>query len=232
MRICIIGQGFVGKATALTLKHQPEWHDPPKGLITDYKSADVIFVCCFDDALDFYLNELKDHPCVIIRTTLIPSKVKDTNFAVYPEFLVEKKWQEDAIKPIQIIFGGTEKQFDMLKNISNLNMSNAVKTTNDISALMKVSTNAFLSTKVLFLNLIYKLCVENKINYDEFKDVIKVDNRLGHTHFDVPGPDGQLGFGGKCFPKDATLLKNLFETSSKEYQFFDLMLNVNKELRK
>lgn len=232
MNICIIGQGFVGKATALTLNQEPIWHDPPKGLICDYKSADVVFVCCFDDVLDYYLDELKNHPCVIVRSTLIPTKIENTSFAVYPEFLVERNWEHDALNPIQIIFGGTQQQFDALKSISNLDMSNAVLTTAKIASLMKVSTNAFLSMKVSFLNQLYQVCGKNSMNYNEFKEVLKIDSRLGHTHFDVPGPDGSFGFGGKCFPKDTLWMKLLMENNDIDASLFDTILRLNNEIRK
>jgi UDP-glucose 6-dehydrogenase len=231
MKITIIGQGFVGKATELTINQKVEWHDPPKNLISNYHSADVVFICCFDDVLDYYLNELKDHPCVIIRSTLIPSKVKNTNFSVYPEFLVEKTWKKDALNPIQIVFGGTEKNFEILKQISNIDFSKAILTSNTIASLMKVTTNAFLSTKVIFLNLMHNLCVANNIDYNEYKEVLKIDSRLGHTHFDVPGPDGQFGFGGKCFPKDTNLLLNLLNSENIDSSLIESVLKLNKKYR-
>lgn len=231
MNICIIGQGFVGKATALTLNQEPIWHDPPKGLICDYKSADVVFVCCFDDVLDYYLKDLEAHPCVIIRSTLSPTKIKNTLFAVYPEFLVERKWEQDSLNPIQIVFGGTQQQFDILKSISKLELTNATLTTSKIAALMKISTNTFLSMKVLFLNHLYQICEKNNINYNEFKDVLKIDSRLGGTHFDVPGPDGMFGFGGKCFPKDTNLMKKLLIDNDIDSSLFEVILQLNENIR-
>jgi UDPglucose 6-dehydrogenase len=231
MRITIIGQGFVGKATALTLSRDVEWHDPPKHLIADYKTADVVFVCCFDDVLDFYLEELKNHPCVIIRSTLIPNKMQNKNYAVYPEFLVESNWEYDALNPIQIVFGGTQKQFEKLKSISKLDLSSAVVTKPEIASLMKVTTNAFLATKVLFLNSLHQACNKQGIDYDEFKSVLKVDSRLGNTHFDVPGPDGKFGFGGKCFPKDAKWLQQYFELYEVDSQLIKSVIELNDKIR-
>lgn len=231
LKIAIIGQGFVGKATALTLNQDVEWHDPPKGLIADYKSADVVFVCCFDDVLDYYLEELRDHPMVIIRSTLIPSKVDETSFSVYPEFLVEKNWEKDALNPIQIIFGGTKEQFDILKCISNLDMSKALVTTNKIASLMKVTTNGFLALKVTFLNQLFQLCKNNNIDYNEFKEILQTDLRLGHTHFNVPGPDGQFGFGGKCFPKDVNLLLNLLKLEDMDSSLIESVIRLNGQFR-
>jgi UDPglucose 6-dehydrogenase len=231
VKIVIIGQGFVGKATALTLDRDVEWHDPPKHLIADYKTADVVFVCCFDDVLDFYLEELKDHPCVIVRSTLIPNKTQNKNYAVYPEFLVEANWEYDALNPIQIVFGGTQWQFEKLKSISKLDLSNAVITKPEIASLMKVSTNAFLATKVMFLNSLYKVCSKQGIDYNEFKNVLKIDSRLGNTHFDVPGPDGKMGFGGKCFPKDTNWLKTYFDYYNVDSELIKAVIELNDKTR-
>jgi UDP-glucose 6-dehydrogenase len=231
MKIVIIGQGFVGKATALTLNQDVEWHDPPKELFADYKSADVVFVCCFDNVLDYYLKELKNHPCVIIRSTLIPSKVKNSNYAVYPEFLVEARWEYDALNPIQIVFGGTHDQLQKLKMVSRLDISDAIITKPEIASLMKVSTNAFLAMKVIFLNSLYQACNKDEINYNEFKEVLKVDSRLGNTHFNVPGPDGKFGFGGKCFPKDVKWLKDYLESVNIDFDLLEAVLNLNNRIR-
>jgi UDP-glucose 6-dehydrogenase len=232
LKICIIGQGFVGKATALTLNKEVEWHDPVKGLSADYKSADVVFVCCFDDVLDFYLEELKDHQCTIIRSTLVPSKIKNKKYAVYPEFLVEANWEHDGLNPIQIVFGGTATQFELLKSVIKLDMSAAVVTRPEIAALMKVTTNAFLSMKVTFLNSLYQACSKAGIDYDEFKQVLKIDTRLGNTHFDVPGPDGKFGFGGKCFPKDTKWLQTYFDDIGMDFDLMRHVLRLNSNIRK
>jgi UDPglucose 6-dehydrogenase len=231
MKTVIIGQGFVGKATALTLNQEVDWHDPPKGLSTDYKSADIVFVCCFDDLIDHYLEELKDHPCVIVRSTLIPSKVQNKNFAVYPEFLVEARWEHDALNPIQIVFGGSDQQFQKLKSITKLDLSKIVVTKPEIASLMKVTTNAFLSMKVIFLNALHQACSKDNINYNEFKEVLKIDTRMGDTHFDVPGPDSKFGFGGKCFPKDSKWLQTYFDFIGVDSDLMYHVLRLNDEVR-
>jgi UDPglucose 6-dehydrogenase len=231
MKIVIIGQGFVGKATALTLNQEVEWYDPPKGLYADYKSADVVFVCCFDDVLDQYLAELTDHPCVIVRSTLIPNKLKNKNYAIYPEFLVEARWEYDALNPIQTVFGGSGHQFQKLKSITKLDLSQTIITKPEIASLMKVSTNAFLAMKVTFLNTLYQACAAADIDYNEFKQVLAIDTRLGNTHFDVPGPDGKFGFGGKCFPKDTKWLHDYLQSVGADWDLMHHVMILNNKIR-
>ena len=67
--------------------------------------------------------------------------------------------------------------------------------------------------------------------FDEFKEVLKVDSRLGHTHFDVPGPDGKFGFGGKCFPKDTRLLLQFLKNQELDFSLMQTVLEINSKIR-
>ena len=62
------------------------------------------------------------------------------------------------------------------------------------------------------------ICNSLKIKYEDVIKYALLDERLGATHWSVPGPDGKLGFGGSCFPKDINALNHLCE---------ELKLNVN-----
>jgi UDPglucose 6-dehydrogenase len=231
MKIVIIGQGIVGQATEMTLNQKVEWHDPPKGLFANYKDADVVFICPMDNAVENYIQELKNHNCTFIRSTILPNLVKNTNFAVYPEFLTERIWQQDAVNPENIILGANQNQIETLKKISKLSFDNAHFTTNEIAALTKVTTNAFFSTKVIFMNLMYQACNSYGINYEEFKECLKSDSRIGDMHLEVPGPDNLFGFGGKCFPKDTKLLHKFFLENNIDINLLDCVLKINDKIR-
>ena len=62
--------------------------------------------------------------------------------------------------------------------------------------------------KVSFFNEVYDFCTALDIDYDRVKDVAVLDERVGKSHTQVPGPDGKRGFGGTCFPKDIASLKS------------------------
>ena len=68
--------------------------------------------------------------------------------------------------------------------------------------MVKYFINTFLAVKVSFANEIKQICDLIDLDYDEVKDLALYDNRIGKTHLMVPGPDGEMGFGGTCFPKD------------------------------
>ena len=75
--------------------------------------------------------------------------------------------------------------------------------------MVKYLTNTFLSLKVSFANEIYQICNELGIDYDKVVEYATLDDRLGTSHWGVPGHDGDFGFGGHCFPKDLSALIHL-----------------------
>ena len=72
--------------------------------------------------------------------------------------------------------------------------------------MIKYFTNCYLSTKVSFANEMYEICQGLGIDYDKVIEYAQHDERLGYSHWNVPGPDGDFGYGGHCFPKDVKAL--------------------------
>ncbi len=68
--------------------------------------------------------------------------------------------------------------------------------------MLKLMKNCFLSAKVSLMNEFYDFCDATHTDYKTVTDLAKKDQRMGTSHFQVPGPDGRRGFGGTCFPKD------------------------------
>jgi UDPglucose 6-dehydrogenase len=68
--------------------------------------------------------------------------------------------------------------------------------------MVKYFINNFLATKVSFANEMYQICNSLNIDYDKVTEYALYDQRLGKSHLAVPGPDGDFGYGGHCFPKD------------------------------
>ena len=84
-----------------------------------------------------------------------------------------------------------------------------IKTHSTIAEMVKYMTNTFLATKVSFANEMFQICDELGIDYDKVVEYSTYDERLGKSHWAVPGPDGHYGFGGSCFPKDINALIHL-----------------------
>ena len=238
MKIAIVGYGIVGQATENTLKTKYLdniiIHDPGKGRIGSYLDADLIFLCVPTDTVKSYLEDIPEekHHDVIIRSTIDYRLLGDEfmSAGVWPEFLTERTWLEDSRKPICNILGGTLKQLEVLNEVTIFNQCldkyNFYRTTPKIAALMKVSTNTFYAMKVTFANMLKAIAGDN---YHELQKCLEKDERMAaHIHFQVPGPDGKYGYGGKCFPKNVQIFR-LLSRGGLQKEFFHVLeeLNIN-----
>jgi UDPglucose 6-dehydrogenase len=93
-------------------------------------------------------------------------------------------------------------------------------------------TNTYLATKVSFSNEIYQICQKIDIDYDKVVEYATLDERLGKTHLSVPGPDGDLGFGGHCLPKDLNALIAFAQNLDLEPIVLETVNWVNDKYRK
>ena len=92
--------------------------------------------------------------------------------------------------------------------------------------MIKLAANAFLATKISFINEIANVCEETGADVLEVARGMGLDQRIG-THFLKPG----IGFGGSCFPKDVSALKQLAGNSGYHFQLLTAVIEVN-ELQK
>jgi UDPglucose 6-dehydrogenase len=81
------------------------------------------------------------------------------------------------------------------------------------------------------MNEIFALANKTNCNFDTVMDLVKVDNRIGRSHMQVPGPDGKMGFGGMCFPKDTTALSKFAEEQGVTLSVLNAAIKSNKSLR-
>jgi nucleotide sugar dehydrogenase len=261
MKVAIIGYGFVGKALEFGLKNNIEISliDPNLGSnISELKSFEpnVVFICVptpmnKDGSQDLSIledvsNQLKQlslSALIVLKSTVLPSYVDtlDELFSdlVYnPEFLRERSANKDFINSELIIFGGSKKNTISLENFYNNHtncVNNSYKHTDLISAsLIKYSINTFLSTKVIFFNELYNLFNKSgsKDTWENFINIISIDSRIGNSHMQVPGPDGKLGFGGPCFPKDSNAFYSYSEKIEEPLKLLKETISINNQIRK
>jgi UDPglucose 6-dehydrogenase len=156
-------------------------------------------------------------PICVIKSTIPPGtserlahQFPNLTIVFNPEFLTEKNYIEDFKNQPYIVLGHTVKQLSLvpLVDVYQRRFPNTQihLVTSREAELLKYVANTFLATKVTFLNEIYQLCQVTDIDYEKIVSVISTDVRLGPTHWKVPGPDGHMGFGGTCFPKDINAL--------------------------
>jgi len=199
--------------------------------------SDIIFVCVptpmkkdgscdtsivegvvknIDDIVYCFTN--KSHKIVAIKSTIPPGttnrlnkKCKNISVIFNPEFLTEANFIDDFKNQNRIIIGGERPSTTKLRQVYSLVFPNAkiVKTGSITAEMVKYFTNTFLATKVSFANEMKLICDGLNIDYDKVVEYSTYDERLGKSHWAVPGPDGKLGFGGSCFPKDINALLDL-----------------------
>ena len=152
---------------------------------------------------------------IIIKSTVPPGTTKSWNkkfnkldIIFNPEFLTEANAVKDYENQTRIILGGPRKTTTKLKPLFSKAFPKAhiIKTDSTYAEMVKYVTNAFLATKVSFANEMYEICQGLDIDYDKIIEYAQHDERLGKSHWAVPGPDGDFGYGGHCFPKDVKAL--------------------------
>ena len=98
--------------------------------------------------------------------------------------------------------------------------------------MVKYLTNCFLATKVSFANEMYQICKKLNLDYDKVIEYSTLDSRLGNSHWNVPGHDGDFGYGGHCFPKDMNALLFLTKKLNSINNVLEAAIKTNDILRK
>tara|TARA_Y100000813_G_C23889035_1_gene224028 strand:- start:162 stop:470 length:309 start_codon:yes stop_codon:yes gene_type:complete len=83
------------------------------------------------------------------------------------------------------------------------------------------------------MNEIFKIysSLNTSSSWEEFTEILKAEGRIGPSHLQVPGPDGKLGFGGACFPKDLSALINFAEEEGEILELLKSVRKINNEIR-
>lgn len=191
------------------------------------KNASIIFVCVptpmrksgecdtriLEEAirsLDQESNRQNKKPVLVIKSTIPPGTTEkigsktSLDVCFSPEFLTEANSYEDFKNQSRIIIGGPRPATGIVKSMFRKPFPEIpiIKTGSKTAEMVKYFTNCFLATKVTFANQMYEICESMGIDYDKVCEYSLHDSRIGKTHLAVPGPDGDRGFGGHCFPKD------------------------------
>jgi nucleotide sugar dehydrogenase len=256
INIAIIGHGYVGKAVDhgfSTSQVEKFIVDPLYNTSIDdvrgKKRLDAAFVCVptpfgpngeIDATIvKDVVRQLEYFRCpIIIKSTVTPEIVdelfNENRDVIYnPEFLTEKNHLDDFINPPMHIFGGnamvTRKVQELYEKYSQCKPCPVIHMTAMEASFVKYGINCFLATKVLWFNQFKDIVDQHGAKYNVIVNAIGSDPRIGHSHTQVPGPDGRKGFGGACFPKDT----NAFNTFSKgEFSVLEKVISENNTYRK
>jgi UDPglucose 6-dehydrogenase len=177
-------------------------------------SCDLSIVENIIDEINSLIKD-QSNKIIIIKSTVPPgtteslnNKYQNFNIIFNPEFLTEANFIEDFKNQNRIILGGSKSVTSQIQKlyVKIFTKAKIVETDSTYAEMVKYFSNTFLATKVSFANEMKMICDKLDIDYSKVVEYATYDNRLGDSHWSVPGPDGKLGFGGSCFPKDINAL--------------------------
>jgi len=241
----------------LTYDKSPDKYSNVTGIEELIEQNEVVFLCvptpmkrsgkCDLSIINNALQEinqccisLNKQIIIVIKSTIPPgttdhldSLYSHCNIVFNPEFLTEANSIEDYKNQNRIVIGGKRPYTSVVRRIFAKAFPKVpiIKTSATIAETIKYVTNIFLATKVAFANEIFQVCEALDIDYDKVIEYAKYDVRLGQTHWDVPGPDGDFGYGGHCFPKDIAALKTLMNSLNVDSTIIDAVINKNNVVR-
>ena len=159
-----------------------------------------------------YTNGYNRDNIFLVRSTVTPGTTrkiqqyyKHLNIVFNPEFLTERSAKFDFINQSRFILGGEEENVNKVAELYRWRFGETtpmIKTNFETAEMIKYMNNCFFATKVSFLNEMYQIANKCGVDWNMAVEGFIRDGRIGHSHMSVPGPDGKLGFGGSCFPKD------------------------------
>lgn len=162
-----------------------------------------------------------------VRAAIAKNATVDFDVVSNPEFLREGVAVEDFMKPDRVVIG---TQSDRAKDLMSRLYAPLVRQGNPIifmdersAELTKYAANAFLATKITFMNEIANLCELVGANVDEVRKGIGTDSRIG-KRFLFAG----IGYGGSCFPKDVQALAKTSAENDYEFKILDSVMKVNE----
>ncbi len=222
--------------------------------------SDVAFICVptrtvdkmqdLSEVMNVFssLNEACFTGIAVLRSTVLPgttdrliAKYPNLRILHNPEFLTAANPERDLLKQPCVLIGGTD--------CDAFNISEAAlvlrscwrligKASLPVIARKPIETemakyihNCFLATKVSFLNDMFEICEKLGASYDEAIDLAHTIGQVGEGHSKVPGPDGLVGYGGFCFPKDMNALSGWCEQHGVPAEVLNAAIRGNNRRR-
>ncbi|MFA4819940.1 MAG: UDP-glucose/GDP-mannose dehydrogenase family protein [Candidatus Aenigmatarchaeota archaeon] len=210
---------------------------------TPSKDSGAIDLKYIESASADIANFIKDknYCTVVVKSTVLPETTekivipileksgkkagRDFGVCVNPEFLREGKALEDFFSPDRIVIGELDrKSGDLLEKLYSNFKAPMMRTNLKTAELIKYASNAFLATKITFINEIGNMCKNLGIDVYDVAEGMGMDKRIS-THFLQAG----IGFGGSCFRKDVEALLAKSKELHSESKILNTVLDINKD---
>jgi UDPglucose 6-dehydrogenase len=247
MKLTLIGYGFVGKAVYELLKDHydikivdPNYNknkiqDDSDGYIVCVPTPSTVTGACDMSIVESVIKECPNSKPILIKSTIslegwkqLEEYNKEITFS--PEFLTAANANEDFKNQDKMLFGGGDVDFWQKVFVLCKEFDPFYGTVEEL-IMTKYLRNSFLALKVGFFNEVYDLCQSTKIDYNKVKQLVGMDDRITHSHMQVPGPDGERGFGGACFPKDTKALLHSANEFGVSLPILESAVKSNQQIR-
>jgi UDPglucose 6-dehydrogenase len=163
----------------------------------------------------------------LVRERLNRVGLAHVGYVSNPEFLAEGSGLDDFRNPDRVVIGAfAEQDADAVAALYRFVEAPILRTDVASAEMVKMASNAFLATRVSFINEIANVCEVTGADVESVARGVGLDHRLG-PHFLRAG----IGYGGSCFPKDTSALKQLAANSGYHFQLLTAVIEVN-ELQK
>ena len=177
---------------------------------------------------------------VIIKSTAIPGttdrytkKYPQMNIVFNPEFLSERTARMDFMNPARIVIGGRPEPRSRVEKLyrNRFPHTNFITTDAKTAEFIKYMCNCFYAVKISAFNEFHQLAQKLDICWPASMNGILGSGWVNPMHTQVPGTDGDFGFGGKCFPKDMSAFIRCFEENDINPLLMKAALEKNMEVR-
>lgn len=190
------------------------------------------------------IAEVVDHPLIVINKSTVPvgtgdwvadiisqNKVSDKlDYAVVsnPEFLREGSAIGDFTNPDRVVLGSLDRDAaDKVARLYDALRAPILITDLRTAEMIKYASNAFLATRISFINEIANICDELGADVREVAKGMGLDKRIGHSFLDAG-----LGWGGSCFPKDVKALAHMAVLHNSQPQLLQAVMDINRNQRR
>lgn len=224
------------------------------------KNSEIIFLCLptpmkFNGEIDYSplynsmdalteemqrIGRSHDEIIIVVRSTAVSGttdsleKKYPFHFVFNPEFLRDKHALNDMLSINRVVIGANSfEDYEKVAEVYKPLFSDVkyINTSRKTAEMIKYAANVMLTGQVALANEIYQICLALGINYNEVKNALLMDERIARN-IDVPGPDGDFGFGGKCFPKDLNALIYLARENMYRPYLLEEIWRLNERVRK
>lgn len=189
------------------------------------------------------IAEVMDHPIIIVNKSTVPigtgdlvtdiilkHRTKEVQFSVVsnPEFLREGSAVVDFLNPDRIVLGSADSE--AAEQVAHLYLSLRARiliTDLRTAEMIKYASNAFLASRISFINEIASICERMGADIKEVAAGMGYDKRIGHAFLDAG-----VGYGGSCFPKDVKALAHMAAIHGCHPQLLRAVMEINRDQRR